>query len=144
MPKVREIMTPSPKTCMVDHSIVCALDIMKNENCGAVPIVDQQGQVCGIVTDRDIALSLADHVSRRPEEILVRDCLGSGMQVVTVSPEDDVQQAIQLMEQHQIRRIVVVDDQQRCVGIVAQADIALKEQNPAEAGELVREVSKSR
>lgn len=63
-------------------------------------------------------------------------------QVITIKPDDEVHRAVTLMEENQIRRLPVVDDQMRCIGIVAQADLALKNENKGEVAELVQEVSK--
>lgn len=144
MQRIQEIMTPNPETCEMDHPVTCALQIMKNANCGAVPIVDKDNKIRGIVTDRDIALCMLNN-PRSPQDIQVQNCVKHhDEQVITVRPEDDVHRAIDLMEEHQVRRLPVCDENRRLIGIVAQADIALKDTNPQEVSELVKEVSAQR
>jgi CBS domain-containing protein len=144
MQRIKDVMTPNPKTCQMDHSVMCALDIMRNVNCGAVPIVDDNNKVHGIITDRDIALCLVNHASKTPQDLKVKDCVKHVGNVITVKQDEDIHRAVTLMEQHQVRRIPVVDEEQHIIGIIAQADIALKDEQPEETAELVREISKER
>lgn len=142
MQRIKEVMTPNPQTCSVDHPVTCALEIMHQKSCGAVPIVDKQNVLKGIVTDRDIALCILK-LSKMPDQIQVQECGHMG-QLITIKPEEDIHRAVALMEEHQVRRLPVVDDAMHCIGIVAQADIVLKDQNTQEVAELVQEVSKKR
>ena len=106
--QVREIMTPDPVACTPEDRVVTAAKIMRERDCGAVPVVDSQDsrRVWGILTDRDIVLRV---VARE------RDCLsttvGESMtpDVFTVRPTDDVADVVQLMERQQIRRVPVVE-----------------------------------
>lgn len=143
MQHVQDVMTRNPETCKMEDSITRCLGIMRDENCGAVPIVDSEKRIQGIITDRDIALCLLEEHAKAPDELKVRDCLRS-TRIITCKPEDDLHEAIRLMEQNQIRRLPVVDDQTRVVGIVAQADIVLKDRDKEEVVEFVQEVSKAR
>jgi len=143
MQPVKEIMTANPRTCEADESILCAIEIMKRVNCGAVPVVASDNKLINIITDRDVALCLMDN-PKQPNDIKIRDCIGETRQMITVSPDDDVHRAIDLMEENQVRRIVVINDQNGCIGIVAQADIALKDKTPKDIAELVHDISEER
>ncbi len=142
MQHVKDIMTHHPKTCELHHPITCSLQLMKDEDCGAIPVVDKEHKVQGIITDRDIALCLLEN-QRLPKEIQVKDCIRLG-QMITVKPEDPLHKAVDLMEKHQVRRIPVVDDQHKCIGIVSQADIILKDKDRKEVADMVEEIAKEK
>jgi CBS domain-containing protein len=139
---VKEIMTTKPSCCALDHPLTCALEIMRQEDCGAVPVVDEAERVKAMITDRDIALCLLEH-PKPFEQMTVRDCARHVDHVITVHPDDSVERAIQLMEQHQVKRLPVCDDRMRCVGIVAQADIIRKHPVPETIAHLVQSISKT-
>lgn len=143
MQHIKDIMTRNPKTCLMSDKITKCLEIMSDENCGAVPIVDKNRTVQGIITDRDIALCLLENSSQSAKDLSIQECVKVG-HVITCKPEDTLHHAIELMEKNQVRRLPVIDDQHKCVGIVAQADIVLKDKNKEEAIELVREISKAK
>ncbi len=144
MQSVGDVMTANPQVCEMHHSLTCALGIMQQANCGAVPIVDGDGILHGIVTDRDIALCLLENSTKTPEELQIKDCVRHVNHVITVRPDDEIHYAVALMEEHQVRRLPVCDDETRCVGIITQADIALKDDRMQEVVELVQEISKDR
>ena len=136
---VRDIMTPGPATAAPDALIGDVARLMVANNCGAIPICDpDSGSVVGIVTDRDITCRLVakgiDPGGRRASE-----CMTSP--VVTVSPETTLDECCTAMEANRVRRAVVVDNAGRCVGMVAQADIALHAPIQ-ETGGVVKEVSR--
>lgn len=143
MQRVSEIMTPNPGTCEPNEPITNALEIMRRENCGAVPIVDKENRIKNMITDRDIALCLLETL-RDIKDVYIHDCVGMERTMITVRPEDDIHRALDLMEEHQVRRLPVVDDQIRCVGILAQADIALKDRKPEDIVELIHDISEER
>lgn len=142
MSTVREVMTPSPSTCQLTDTVMDALQIMRNERCGVVPILDKQQRIQAMVTDRDIALCLLDN-PQAPREIKVQDCIHAS-QVISIQPDANIQEAIRLMEEHQVRRLPVCDESGRCVGIISQADIVLNESDPQNVLHLVKEISKDR
>ena len=115
---------------------------MKDEDVGPVPVVaDQQTKrLLGIVTDRDLAVKVVAEARQiaavTVEEVMTRN-------PVTCHADDDLQKAIDTMEKHQIRRIPVVDDDNRIIGIIAQADIATRAHEPETTAEVVEEISKS-
>lgn len=115
---------------------------MKNENIGPIPVIEneQTNKLVGIVTDRDLALKVVaderDPKSTKVDEVMTR-------KVVTCRPEDDLQKALDAMSEHQLRRIPVVDDDNKLVGIIAQADVATRVNQPQKTAEMVKEISQS-
>ncbi|MCW8193731.1 CBS domain-containing protein [Proteobacteria bacterium 005FR1] len=136
--QVREIMTPNPACCTPNTRLQDAAKLMAERDCGELPIIDDDGKLVGVVTDRDICCR---GVARgpHPEQADVRECMTS--QVDTVRPEDDVDACCQLMDEHQIRRVPVVDEEGKCCGIVSQADIA-REFGNSKTGNIVRDISR--
>src|SRR3569832_2031391 len=119
--KCKDVMTPNPRACAPSASSVEAARIMRDEDVGIVPVVEQN-QLKGVVTDRDLCLEVIAE-ARNPQEVKVSECMSEDL--VTCKQDDDVQKAADLMKEHQVRRIPVVDDQGRLVGMIAQADIEL-------------------
>ena len=133
---VREAMTANPRTADRSQSLADVAQIMKAEDVGSVPVVDD-GRLVGMLTDRDIVVrAVADGVDAK--SINVGDV--ASIDPVTVAPEEDLDEALRLMAQHQVRRLPVVEDG-RLVGILAQADVAL-EAKDKKAGEVLEEISK--
>ena len=120
--KVRDTMTGSPRSIDASTSVVEAAQLMREGHIGSLPITDDE-QLVGMITDRDIAMRVvaeaADHTNTSVGDVSSRD-------LVTVEPDEDLDEALQLMARHQVRRLPVVENG-RLVGIVAQADIALSE-----------------
>ena len=133
---VRDVMTPSVRTVSPSQSLAEAAEVMKGEDVGAVPVVEE-GRLAGIVTDRDIVIrAVADR--RDPQTVKVEEV--ASRDLVTVEPEQDLDQALALMARHQVRRLPVVE-QGQLVGMLAQADVAL-EAKEKKVGETVEEISK--
>jgi len=134
---VKELMSSNPRTVSSDQTIVDAARAMRDENVGLVPVVDGE-RLVGTVTDRDIAIRVVaeqqDPASTKVQEIASTD-------LVTVDPQQDLDEALRLMAQHQVRRLPVVEEDGRLVGIVAQADVA-RAGSDSQTGELVEEISK--
>src|SRR2546423_8007454 len=121
--KSSEVMTKDPSCCLPTDTVFEAAQLMKSEDVGPIPVVgDKQARKLeGIVTDRDLALKVVAK-GLDPKTTKVRDVMTTD--VVTCRPDDDANQALELMEQHQVRRIPIVDDNKSLVGIIAQADVA--------------------
>jgi CBS domain-containing protein len=134
--KIREVMTPAPETIQADRPASEAAKKMKEADAGMIPVMDN-GNLLGTVTDRDIALRVVaegkDPQSTTVGEIASRD-------IVTVQPDEDLDDALQKMAKHQVRRLPVVEDG-RLIGVVAQADVA-REGNEQAVGHTVEEISK--
>ena len=137
MTQVRELMTPDPEHLSADDTLVTAAQLMRDADVGSLPICDADGQVTGIVTDRDIVVkSIAD--GGDPSSATVGS-IASEM-VYTVGPDDQIENALTVMEDHQVRRLPIVENG-RLVGMLAQADVARTMSEPR-VGEVVEEISK--
>ncbi len=132
---VRDAMTGDPRSIGATASVVEAALLMREEHIGSLPITDGE-KLVGMITDRDITTRVvaeaADPKVTSVEDVYSRD-------LVSVEPDNDLQEALQLMARHQVRPLPVVEND-RLVGIVAQADIALGE-NEKKTGELVEAIS---
>ena len=133
--KVRDTMTGSPRSIDASTSVVEAAQLMREGHIGSLPITADE-QLVGMITDRDITMRVvaeaADPNATSVEDVYSRD-------LISVAPDNDLEEALGLMARHQVRRLPVVEDG-RLVGIVAQADIALSE-NETKTGELVEAIS---
>ncbi len=137
MTQVRELMTPDPEHLSADDTLVTAAQRMRDADVGSLPICDADGQVTGIVTDRDIVVKcIAD--GGNPSSATVGS-IASEM-VYTVRPDDQIENALTVMEDHQVRRLPIVENG-RLVGMLAQADVARTMSEPR-VGEVVEEISK--
>src|SRR5919109_3867080 len=133
---VRQVMTPIVRTVRPSQSLVEAAEVMKGEDVGSVPVVEE-GRLAGILTDRDI-VTRAVAERRDPQAVKVDEV--ASRDLVTVEPEQDLDEALALMAQHQVRRLPVVE-QGQLVGMLAQADVAL-EAKEKKVGETVEEISR--
>ena len=139
--KARDLMTPDPAVATLDQSLSDAARIMRDQDIGMVPVVDNPSNrnLRGVITDRDIAIR---HVAERHTEDcpitahMTRDSLD------TVSPEAEASEVMEVMKRGQVRRVLVTEGD-RLVGVIAQADLALEEEGirPAEVEEVVERVS---
>ncbi|OGH98352.1 MAG: hypothetical protein A2287_05665 [Candidatus Melainabacteria bacterium RIFOXYA12_FULL_32_12] len=139
--KCSEVMTHSPECCVPEDIVNVAVDIMKDMNCGSVPVVDSHatGKLVGIITDRDICLYAVGN-DLTPSNVSVRDCMTS--KPITCGLDDSVEAAMNLMEDNQIRRIIIVNDDNRVMGIIAQADLAVRsDEEPFKIYKFLEEVS---
>jgi CBS domain-containing protein len=128
-------MTPAPQVVAPSTSVRDAARLMAEEGVGPLPVVDED-RLVGIVTDRDLVLRVLAE-DRDPDSTTVSEVASE--EPVTVQPDDDIDRALQLMAQHQVRRLPVIEAG-RLVGIVTQADIA-REAPADQTGEVVEEIS---
>jgi CBS domain-containing protein len=133
---IRELMTENPKTVSSDASVVEATRVMRDDDVGLVPVVDGD-RLVGTVTDRDIAIRVVAE-ERDANSTAVREIASTDL--VTIDPEQDLDEALRLMAQHQVRRLPVVEEDGRLVGIVAQADVA-RHGDDSETGQVVEQIS---
>jgi len=136
--RVRDVMTPYPTCCAPDDSVLRAVRVMKSEDVGAVPVVEHDRRLVGIVTDRDLALEIVA-AGRDPERTIVETVMTHNP--VVCNAGDDVEAVLGAMGEHRVRRVPVVDDKGRIVGIVAQADVAMRIGEAIETAEVVEEIS---
>jgi CBS domain-containing protein len=133
---IQESMTSNPCSIDADKSVVYAAKMMREEDVGLAPIVEGN-RLVGTLTDRDIALRVVAE-GRDPESTTVREVASSDL--VTVDPQQDLDEALRLMAQHQVRRLPVVEEDGHLVGVVAQADVA-QHADPSKTGRMVEEIS---
>jgi CBS domain-containing protein len=135
--KIGDVMTTRPRCVSPDTPISQVAELMESEDIGSVPVLEGE-QLAGMITDRDIVIRAIAH-GKDPRGMPVREV--STRDVVTVGPDHDLSDALQLMARHQIRRLPVVDKENRLVGIVSQADVAFEAKEKA-VGEMVEEISR--
>lgn len=139
MNQIEQIMTKNPICCNPETKIDQVAGMMVQHDCGEIPVVEsgQKKKLIGVITDRDIVIrSVARGIN--PLELSASDCMTS--KPVSVKRDTDIERVCQLMEQHQIRRIPVVDENGYVCGMVSLADIATNV-DEKETGHMVRNVS---
>ena len=137
--KVKEIMTANPAYATVNTSLPDVARIMVEFDCGCVPVIenDNNKKPIGVITDRDITIRTVSH-GKDPLNMVAGETMTDF--IITVTPETDVKECLDKMEQNQIRRMVVVDENGDLCGILAQADIA-RQSSSDHTAELVKDVS---
>jgi CBS domain-containing protein len=133
---IRDAMTSNPTTVTAEQTVADAAKIMKQEDAGVVPIVDGE-RLVGVITDRDIAITVVAE-GKDPQTTTVTEIASSNL--VTIDPQQELDEALRLMAQHQVRRLPVVEEDGRLVGILAQADVA-GHASAEQTGEVVEEIS---
>ncbi len=140
MKNCQDIMTKSPECCLAEDKVEVIAQRMESENVGALPVVESHAtkKLIGIVTDRDLALKVVganrDAASTKVVDIMTPN-------PVVCHPNDDLDSTLEVMAHHQIRRIPVVDKAGQVVGIIAQANIAIRLDNHDKAGQVVGKIS---
>ena len=134
-----DLMTKDPSCCLAADPIHLAAKLMKEEDVGSVPVIDSDSNnLIGILTDRDIVVKIVadgnECATAHVEDVMTRNPL-------TCRPEDDIQDALDRMSEHQIRRIPVVDVRGRIVGIISQADLALRMEQPKKVEKVLEHIS---
>jgi CBS domain-containing protein len=143
MKKCNEVMTKNPVCCLPNDMAAKVAQLMQGENIGSVPVIEneQTQKLVGIVTDRDLALKIVakghDAKSMKVEAVMTR-------QVVTCRADDDLQKALDAMAEHQLRRIPIVDNNNKVVGIIAQADVATRVNQPEKTAAMVKGISQAK
>jgi CBS domain-containing protein len=133
---IRDVMSSNPSTVERGASVVEAARIMKQADAGVVPVTEN-GRLTGMVTDRDIAIRVVAE-GKDPESTQVAEVASTDL--VTIDPQQDLAEALRLMAQHKVRRLPVVEEDGRLVGVVAQADIA-RQGDDTQTGQVVQEIS---
>ena len=135
-----EIMTKNPECCLPSDTVMQAAQLMKSEDVGPIPIVaDKDGRkLAGIVTDRDLAVKVIAE-ARDPNTTRLEDVMSGD--VVSCNENDDVEMVLKLMKENQVRRIPVVGENDRLLGIIAQADVAIRIGNEMTTGRVVERIS---
>lgn len=120
--KVREIMTGAVGSCAPETNLAAAARIMWEKDCGSAPVLDAAGKVVGMITDRDICMALTTR-NKLAADVTVGEVIGGAAK--TCAPDDDVSAALKTMQSEQLRRLPVVDDEGRLVGILSLNDVIL-------------------
>ena len=134
---VKDAMTSNPCTIDADQTVEYAARMLKQENVGLAPVVEGN-RLVGTLTDRDIVVRVVAE-GRDPKTVKTREV--ASKDIVTIDPEQDLDEALRLMASHQVRRLPVVEEDGRVVGVLAQADVA-QEAKEKKVGEMVEEISK--
>jgi CBS domain-containing protein len=136
-----DIMTANPTTCVPTQTVEHVAQLMRDEDVGSIPVVAEEGskRLVGIITDRDLVLQvLAEGRSGQDvkvEQVMTRD-------PVTCREIDTMHNALNIMTNHQVRRVPVVNTQGDLVGIIAQADVAIRVDKSEKTAEVVEEISR--
>ncbi|MGW0231596.1 CBS domain-containing protein [Actinopolymorpha singaporensis] len=138
MTTARDIMTPGVDCAHVDDTIADAARKMAELDTGALPICGADDRLKGMLTDRDIVVKVLA-AGLDPKETRVEQFQQGDKQTVTIGADDDVDELLATMTEHQVRRLPVIDGH-RLVGIVSQADVARSLPKP-EVGDLVAALS---
>lgn len=141
--KCAEVMTKDPVCCLPADTSARAAQLMREFDVGPIPVVEsgETMKLVGIVTDRDLALKVVAE-GRDPNAVKVEELMTR--EPVTCRAEDELQKAVGLMAERQLRRIPVVDEGGKIIGIIAQADVATRTEAPEKTAGVVEEISKPR
>ncbi len=134
-----DVMTQNPKSVRVDATLRDVAQIMRDENCGVVPVVGNDRRLLGVITDRDMVLRTADN-DRAWTQLNARDVMTDEVEAVT--PEEPVREIIHLMAKKQVRRVPVVDRQDRLLGLISMVDIANRAEKDEELQDAMVQVSR--
>jgi CBS domain-containing protein len=120
---VTSVMTASPACCTPQTTLRVVAHLMKNHDCGLIPVVDalETLKPVGTITDRDIAIRIVA-AGKNPAEATAADCMSSPC--ITVDADTSLRECCAQMETHMLRRMLVVDDDGKLCGVVALADVA--------------------
>ncbi len=134
--KVKDVMTQDVKTCGLDADLSMAARAMWLRDCGVLPVVDDDGQVVGIITDRDICIA-AGSQNREPSSIPVSEVITR--KIYACSPDADIREALQTMQEKRVRRLPVIDAKGKLCGILSLDDVAIKARTAGKPAELSAE-----
>jgi len=135
--KVSDVMSGRPRAVTPQTPLTEVAELMEAEDVGSIPVVEDD-RLVGIVTDRDIvvrAIAKGKDPKGMPASAI------SSRELVTVHPDDDLSDALELMARHQVRRVAVTAENERLVGVVSQADVA-REAKEKDTGEVVQSISR--
>jgi CBS domain-containing protein len=140
--RAREVMTANPICCLPTDTAQHVAVLLRDNDIGALPVVKDHlsRKLIGIITDRDLCCAVLA-AGLEGKAVLIRSLISRNP--VKCHAEDDVEKCIEAMERYQVRRLPVVDGHGRCIGIISQADLALKAK-PAAAARVITAISKLR
>jgi CBS domain-containing protein len=120
--KVKEIMTPNVEAIWLTESLADAAELMWKHNCGVLPVIKDGRKVIGLITDRDICMAAVMRDSK-PSAVSIEEVMTG--QVYSVDPEDNVDQALEAMQEHKVRRLPVINAEGELEGILSMNDVVL-------------------
>ena len=120
---MKELMCAQVKSCSPDTDLATAAKIMWDGDCGIVPVVNEERHVVGVITDRDICIAAATR-SMLPASIRVQDVMSR--EVFTCAANDNVRDALGTLKNRRVRRLPVVDEHDRLVGIISMSDLVMR------------------
>jgi len=137
--QVKDLMSGDVVCCTRDTNLQQVARLMVEHDCGAIPVIEsnENRRPVGIITDRDITCRTVA-MGKNPLQLTAGDCMTASC--VTVKPENSLEECCNLLEENQLRRIVVLDSDGCCCGIIAQADIA-RAASEEQTAEVVKQVS---
>lgn len=135
--KLKDIMTPNPECVSPDDSLQDAARKMRNLDVGPLPVCDND-RLAGMITDRDIVIAAVAE-GRNPQTTKVREAMSSG--IVFCFEDQDVEEAARTMQERQVRRLVVLNRDNRMVGIVSLGDLATETGDREKSGAVLQDVS---
>jgi CBS domain-containing protein len=121
--KVKDVMITEVEVCDLNSSLAQAAKAMWDSDCGILPVLKDGREIVGLITDRDICMATATK-DRNAASISVQEVITGN--VYSITPEDDVHEALETMQQHRVRRLPVVDAEGNLKGILSMNDIVLK------------------
>lgn len=138
----REIMSKDPLCCVPGDAVDVVARVMVTEDIGAIPVVHdlRESVLLGIVTDRDLVVKVVAE-GHDPKSVTVGEVMTR--EPIACRADSNVQAVLDTMAEHQLRRIPIVDENRRLVGIIAQADVAARLARPAETARIVEEISQA-
>ncbi|MDP2321050.1 MAG: CBS domain-containing protein [Acidobacteriota bacterium] len=134
----KDLMTADPQCCTAETPLNEVAKLMVECDCGEIPVVDDAKKLVGVVTDRDIVCRVVAK-GQNPSAMTAQDAMSHP--VISVTEDATLEDVLAKMEEHQVRRLPVVDASGGCCGIISQADVAMVA-DESETGEMVREVSR--
>ncbi|UOR12948.1 CBS domain-containing protein [Halobacillus amylolyticus] len=136
MKTVKDVMTSDVSVCQSNETLYDAASMMKQQNVGAIPIADENGQLMGMVTDRDLVIR--GYAGKSPDTTPIQQVMSDHL--YHVSPETSLEEASQLMAKHQVRRLPVVENG-KLTGIISLGDLSKDDMSDHAAGVALQDIS---
>jgi CBS domain-containing protein len=143
MKKCKSVMSKNPVCCLPSDMVFKAAQEMKKANVGSIPVIEneQTKKLVGIVTDRDLVLKVIaaglDAKSTQVADVMTH-------KITTCREKDEIKKVVNAMAENQLRRIPVVDNENKIVGIISQSDVATRVGEPKKTGKLLKKISKAK
>ncbi len=120
--KVEKIMTLDIGCCRPNDYLVQAVEIMRQKDCGVVPVIDEDNKIVGMITDRDICFAALTN-NKKISQIAVSEL--SGAKIITCAAHDKVEDVLKKMRKHQLKRLPVIGKNGELIGVLSVSDVLL-------------------